>query len=98
VPGAEVRGEHAHRSCNQFLVAVEGGLNVIADDGNHRQEFALDEKSTGLYIPPLVWGVQYKYSADCVLLVLASDPYDEQDYIRDYKEFLAELRVRTDGR
>lgn len=94
VPGAEVRGEHAHRSCHQFLVAVQGRLNVIADDGEHRQEFALDDRATGLYLPPLVWAVQYKYSADCVLLVLASEPYDEEDYIRDYREFLAELERR----
>ena len=94
VPGAEVRGEHAHRSCQQFLVAVQGQLNVIADDGQHRQEFVLDDRATGLYLPPLVWAVQYKYSRDCVLLVLASDPYHEADYIRDYSGFIAELERR----
>lgn len=91
VPSSEVRGEHAHYECHQFLVAVEGSLHVIADDGRVRQEFVLEDEQTGLYLPPRVWGVQYRYSADCKLLVLASHPYDAEDYIRGYAEFIEEV-------
>ena len=87
VPGKDVRGEHAHRRCQQFLVCVRGTVTVVADDGVNREESVLDEPNLGLYLPPLVWAVQYKYSADALLLVLASDPYDPDDYIRDYEAF-----------
>ena len=89
VTGEHIRGEHAHKTLHQFLVCVHGRCNVVADDGKHRQEFILDSPSTGIYIPPMVWAMQYKYSADAVLLVLASDFYDPDDYVRDYKQFLA---------
>jgi acetyltransferase-like isoleucine patch superfamily enzyme/dTDP-4-dehydrorhamnose 3,5-epimerase-like enzyme len=88
VSGEHVRGEHAHRTLHQFLICVHGTCHVVADDGTTRQEFTLDQPYVGLYIPPMVWAVQYKYSADGVLLVLASDSYDPDDYIRDYHEFL----------
>ncbi|HEY8032698.1 MAG TPA: WxcM-like domain-containing protein [Methylocella sp.] len=87
VPSIETRGEHAHRECHQFLVCVRGSCAVVADDGIHRQEFVLDQPNVGLYLPPLVWGIQYKYSGDAVLLVFASHYYDTADYIRDYAEF-----------
>jgi acetyltransferase-like isoleucine patch superfamily enzyme len=89
VPNAEVRGEHAHRTCKQFLVCVHGTCSVVADDGVHREEFLLDDAATGLYLPALTWGIQYKYSRDAVLLVFASEYYDNAEYIRDYAEFLA---------
>lgn len=88
VPNTKVRGEHAHKVCHQFLVCVHGSVSVVADDGSNREEFLLNRPDLGLYLPPLVWGVQYKYSSDAVLLVLASHPYDSDDYIRDYSEFL----------
>jgi carbonic anhydrase/acetyltransferase-like protein (isoleucine patch superfamily)/dTDP-4-dehydrorhamnose 3,5-epimerase-like enzyme len=89
VDSEHVRGEHAHRTLHQFLVCVHGRCSVVADDGRHRQEFVLDSPYIGLYIPPMTWAVQYKYSADGVLLALASDAYNPADYIRDYAEFLA---------
>ena len=89
VPSAEVRGEHAHRSCAQFLVCVHGQVTAMVDDGRRRAEYRLDRADLGLYIPPMIWGTQYRYSADAVLMVLASEPYDGGDYIRDYAEFLA---------
>ena len=92
VPGKDVRGEHAHRACHQFLVCARGSLSVVVDDGGKREEIRLDRPDVGLYLPPLVWAVQYKYSADALLLVLASDPYDPADYIRDYDEFLSAIR------
>lgn len=88
VPSREVRGEHAHHQCEQFLVCVAGSCAVVADDGRNRTEVTLDAPNVGVYLPPLVWGVQYRYSADAVLLVLASRPYEADDYIRDYAEFL----------
>jgi hypothetical protein len=60
----------------------------VADDGRNRQEFVLDSPTVGLYLPPMVWGIQYKYTEDAVMLVLASDKYDPASYIRDYSEFL----------
>jgi acetyltransferase-like isoleucine patch superfamily enzyme len=88
VPGKEARGEHAHRQCHQFLICVSGSLSVIVDDGRARHEVQLDNPALGLYLPPLVWSVQYRFSSDAALAVLASDPYDAADYIRDYEEFL----------
>lgn len=88
VPSVETRGAHAHRSCHQFLVSVHGRVSVLVDDGKQREEFLLDSPEVGIHIPPMVWGVQYKYSPDAVLLVFASHYYDAQDYIRDYDEFL----------
>jgi hypothetical protein len=61
---------------------------VVADDGVNRQEFILDKPQIGLYLPPLTWGIQYRYSHDAVLLVFASDYYDADDYIRDYRQFV----------
>lgn len=88
VPSREVRGEHAHRTLHQVLVCVRGSLSVVVDDGHNREEFLLDSVQVGLYIPPMVWGIQYRYTPDAMLLVLASDVYDAGDYIRDYDEFL----------
>ncbi|MCX7252303.1 MAG: WxcM-like domain-containing protein [Burkholderiales bacterium] len=87
VPSAETRGEHAHRECHQFLICVRGSCAVVADDGHNRQEFLLDKPDVGIHLPPMIWGIQYKYSADAVLLVFASHYYDSADYIRDYSEF-----------
>ena len=87
VPSVETRGEHAHRECHQFLICVRGNCAVVADDGINRQEFRLDHPDIGIHLPPMVWGIQYKYSADAVLLVFASHYYDNADYIRDYSEF-----------
>jgi UDP-2-acetamido-3-amino-2,3-dideoxy-glucuronate N-acetyltransferase len=88
VPSIETRGEHAHRMCHQFLICVRGSCAVVADDGAHRQEFLLDSPDVGVHLPPMVWGIQYKYSTDAVLLVYASHYYDSTDYIRSYEEFL----------
>lgn len=88
VPSRETRGAHAHKQCHQFLICVQGSCSVVADDGQRRTEVRLDALDMGLYLPPMVWGIQYQYSADAVLLVFASHHYDAQDYIRDYDEFL----------
>ena len=93
VPSGELRGEHAHRECHQFLVCVKGHCSVIADDGTQRHEFVLDKPNVGAYLPPMTWGVQHNYSRDAVLLVFASHYYDNADYIRDYDEFLKQVKT-----
>lgn len=87
VPSKDVRGAHAHRLCKQFLVCQSGSVAVVVDDGQVREEVVLEDPQLGLYVPPMVWSVQYRYTHEAILLVLASDPYDPQDYIRDYDEF-----------
>jgi dTDP-4-dehydrorhamnose 3,5-epimerase-like enzyme len=88
VPTADTRGEHAHHQCHQFLIAVRGSIRVVVDDGETREEITLDRPNMGLYLPPKTWGIQYKYSADAMMLVFASDYYDADDYIRDYGQFV----------
>ncbi len=95
VPGREVRGQHAHLSCHQFLACIRGSCRVIADDGSRRQEFLLDDPATGIYIPPRIWSVQYDYSPDAALLVFASHNYDPSDYVRDYEAFRELVRRRA---
>ena len=91
VPSKEVRGEHAHRRCEQFLVCVSGSVRCIVDDGQTRLEYVLDDPSIGLHMPAMTWGTQYDYTPDAVLAVFASLPYDDSDYIRDYEQFRAEI-------
>lgn len=93
VTSKKLRGEHAHRTLQQFLVCVKGSCSVVVDDGSNRQEIILDKPNIGLYLPPMIWGIQYKYSADSVLLVLASDVYDPNDYIREYDQYLKEINT-----
>jgi len=92
VPDARVRGEHAHKECHQFLVCVKGSLAVVVDDGKNREEYTLEQPWVGLYLPPKVWGIQYKYSQDSVLMVFASHEYDAADYVRSYEDFLKLVR------
>lgn len=94
VPSREVRGEHAHRTLDQFLVCVHGNCSVRLFDGDASEEILLNRPDLGLHVPPLVWTTEYKYSPDAVLLVLASDIYREEDYIRDVDDYLA-LRGET---
>ena len=87
-PSKEIRGAHAHKRCHQFLICAKGSCSVVADDGENRQEFILNRPNFGVYLPPMVWGTQYKYSPDATLLVFASEYYDPDDYIRDYEVFV----------
>ncbi|MCC6499822.1 MAG: WxcM-like domain-containing protein [Anaerolineales bacterium] len=88
VPGKDVRGEHAHKELDQFLVCIKGQCSVVVDDGNTRHEVRLDRPTLGLHIPPMVWATQYKFTSDAALLVFASDVYKAEDYIRNYNEYL----------
>lgn len=92
VASKEIRGEHAHRELHQFLVCTKGSCSVLVDDGFNSEEILLDSPNIAVHIPPMVWGIQYKYSPDAVLLVLASDVYKSDDYIRDYDEFIKAVK------
>lgn len=94
VPSREIRGEHAHRTCHQFLICTSGSCLVVVDDGQDRAEIVLDRPNLGIHVPPMVWATEYKYSPDAVLLVFASDIYKAEDYIRDYDLFLKETQKR----
>lgn len=89
VPGPEVRGEHAHRHLEQLLICVHGSCSVIVDDGSLREEVRLSRPTMALHLTKMVWGIQYRFSADAVLVVLASELYDPNDYVREYDAFVA---------
>lgn len=94
VPEGQGRGDHAHRATHQFNVCVRGSCHIAADDGTNRAEFVLDTPATALYVAPMVWTREFRFSPDAVLLVLASSYYDPADYLRDRSEFLA-IKART---
>lgn len=94
VPSVELRGEHAHKYCQQFLICAHGSCRILLDDGDRRCELTLDRPDVGVFMPELIWGTQYRYSADAVLLVFASRPYEADDYLRTYEEFLEERERR----
>ena len=82
------RGQHAHRELHQFLLAVSGSVTVEIDDGQEKRSFLLDSPDFGVHILPSIWASQRNFSPDCVLLVIASDQYVEDDYIREYSDFI----------
>ncbi|MEU6427942.1 WxcM-like domain-containing protein [Microbispora sp. NPDC046973] len=95
VPSTEARGEHAHRRCEQFLICVRGSCGVLLDDGRNRCEITLDRPTRGVHMPAMIWGTQYRYTPDAVLLVFASHHYDPDDYIRSYDEFQKIVSARA---
>lgn len=98
VPAKEVRGEHAHKLCHQFLICVRGSCRVLLDDGKDQREITLDRPDLGVYLPPMIWGTQHSYTPDAMLLVFASEYYDSDDYIRDHDEFCAlSAKARPDS-
>lgn len=89
VPAHNVRGEHAHKNCSQFLIALNGSVKILLDDGKSRALVTLNSSGEGLLIPPMVWGTQFQFSPGTILAVLASHPYDPLDYIQSYTEFIS---------
>lgn len=89
VPGGESRGGHAHKDLSQLILAVSGSFNVTLDDGNIKRTFTLNTPNTGLFVVPGIWRELTDFSSGAVCLVLASQIYDEADYIRNYDEFKA---------
>lgn len=90
VPGGEERGGHAHKNLHQFLIAVSGSFVVTLDDSVDTKTYTLNRAYMGLYIPPYTWRLLNNFSSGSVCLVLASDYYQETDYMRDYTTFLHE--------
>ncbi len=83
------RGFHAHKSLQQILVCIHGSCKVLLDNGTEKKTVSLERPYEGLYVANNMWREMYDFSEDAVLLVLASEMYQEEDYIRDYEEFLA---------
>lgn len=89
IPGGEARGAHAHKQCHQFLVAVSGCFEVALDDGVNKRTVTLNRPFYGLHIPPGIWAAEQEFSSGSVCLVLTSETFSEEDYIRDYEQFKA---------
>ena len=93
IPGGASRAAHAHRGLQQLLVSVLGSFDVVLDDGRERKTITLNRPYGGLYLPPGIWRDLNNFSSGAICLVLASDPYSEADYIRDYAQFLVFKKV-----
>jgi len=87
IPGGEARGAHAHKQCHQFLIAMSGAFEVVLDDGVNKRTVTLNRPFCGLHVPPGIWASEQGFSSGSVCLVLASEKYEEKDYIREYEEF-----------
>lgn len=92
VPGGETRGGHAFRKQEEFIVALSGSFDVVVDDGLAKQTFQLNRSYYGLYVPKLLWRHMENFSTNAVALVISSTPFSEEDYIRNYDEFLEKAR------
>lgn len=88
IPGGESRGAHAHKECHQFLVAASGAYEVLLDDGINKRTVLLNRPFYGLHIPPGIWAAEQGFSSGSICLVLASLPFEESDYIRNYDDYL----------
>ena len=88
VPGGSDRGSHAHKNLHQCIIAMSGSLDIVLDDGDRSRRFHLNRSYYGLYVCPMMWRSLDNFSSGSVCMVLASERYDEIDYIRDYSEFL----------
>ena len=88
---------HAHKQCAQFLICLNGSVRVLLDDSRTRREVILDRPEMGIYMPPMIWGTQYRYSSDAILLVFASLEYNSEDYIRNYDEFVQAIDINSNS-
>lgn len=88
VPGGEHRGGHAYRENEEFIVALSGSFDVILDDGQEKKTFSLNRSYYGLYVPKGIWREMNNFSTNSLALILASTPYNADDYIYDYQDFL----------
>lgn len=94
VPGGAERGGHAHKGLHQFIVAMSGSFDVVIDDGTEKKRYHLNRSYNGLYICPMIWRELDNFSSGSVCMVLASNLYDEDDYYRDYDEYLSARRLK----
>lgn len=93
IPGGEDRGAHAHKHCHQFIIAASGAFEVVLDDGTNRRTVTLNRPFWGLHVPPGIWASEQSFSSGSICLVLASHGYEENDYIRNYEDYLAYLKM-----
>lgn len=100
VPGGAERGGHAHLALHQFMIAMSGSFDVVLDDGFARRRVHPNRSYVGLYLPPMTWRELDNFSSGSVCMVLASDYFDESDYLRDYSDFMCRVhgQRRGDGR
>ncbi len=98
VPGGAERGSHAHKNLQQFIVAMSGSFDVVLNDGKTEKNFHLNRSHFGLYVAPMMWRDLRNFSSGAVCMVLASERYDEADYIRDHEDFLVAARKFIDDR
>jgi len=96
VPGGEVRGGHAYKELQEFIIALSGSFDVALDDGTARRSFSLNRSYFGLYVPNMLWRQLENFSTNTVCLILASLPYSEEDYLYDYEEFLCYRDTQRD--
>lgn len=94
VPGGEDRGAHAHKHCHQFLIAASGAFEVALDDGTNKRTVLLNRPFWGLHVPPGIWASEQGFSSGSICLVLASEGYSEDDYIRSYDDYLEYIKTK----
>ena len=92
VPGGECRGGHSHKECKEFIIAVSGSFTVTLDDGKNKHTYLLNHPYQGLFVDTDTWRTLDDFSSGAVCLVLASELYEEEDYIRDYEDFLEYIK------
>jgi hypothetical protein len=92
VPGGAARGGHAHKALHQLIIAMSGSFDVVLDDGTNKKRVHMNRSYSGLYVCPMIWREIDNFSSGAVLMVIASNKYDEADYYRDYDEFVCAQR------
>lgn len=97
IPGGESRGAHAHKRCHQFLIAASGSFEVALDDGINKRTVLLNRPFWGLHVPPGIWAAEQGFSSGSICLVLASEGYSEDDYIRKYDDYLEYIKAQNNG-
>ena len=94
IPTGEGRGAHAHKKCHQFLICLSGSFDVVLHDGTTEKVVHLNRPWHGLHIPPMIWAAEVNFDPGSVCLVIASDRYEESDYIRSWSEYVSACRLR----
>lgn len=92
IPGGEDRGAHAHKNCHQFIIAASGAFEVVLDDGVNKRTVQLNRPFWGLHVPPGIWAAEQSFSSGSICLVLASQSFSEDDYIRNYEDFISYVK------
>lgn len=96
IPGGEDRGAHAHKECHQFIIAASGSFEVVLDDGTNKRTVTLNRPFWGLHVPPGIWASEQGFSSGSICLVLASHGYSEEDYIRNYDDFMKYVQEKNE--